>query len=163
MGNNKSPGSDGLSAEFYKVFWDVIKTYYINSVNHSFVNGQLTQLQKQSILTLIPKPGKNLETLDNWRPLSLLNVDYKIATKTIANRINKVISSVVESRQTGFIKGRFIGENVRTIFETINFLNNNNKPGLLLFADYEKAFDSLDHDFMFKSLKQFNFGTHTMD
>ena len=58
----------------------------------NFENGHLTQLQKQSIITLIPKPGKNEKQLGNWRPLSLLNIDYKIATKVISKRLQKYFS-----------------------------------------------------------------------
>ena len=89
MKNQKSPGSDGITVEFYKLFWNNIKEFYVNSINHSFQTGSLTELQKLSIITIIPEQNKDLTTLDNWRPISLLNVDYKIATKAIANRINK--------------------------------------------------------------------------
>jgi len=87
MQNNKSPGSDGITIEFYKIFWNDIKTHLVNSLNYSFNNEHLTTLQKQGIISLIPKPGKNLESLSNWRPISLLNNDYKIATKSISNII----------------------------------------------------------------------------
>ena len=73
----------------------------------------MTDLQKQSIITLLPKSGKDTTILDNWRPISLLNVDYKIATKSISNRIKPVLSSIISPSQTGFIKGRYIGENIR--------------------------------------------------
>ena len=158
MKNEKSPGSDGLTTEFYKLFWNEIQDPLINSLNASFQSGSLTQLQKQGIITLIPKPDKDLDQLSNWRPISLLNLDYKIATKAIANRIKKVLSKIIDHDQTGFIKGRYIGENVRLIAEIIQYLENNNKPGLLFFADFQKAFDSIDHSFIFDSLNKFNFG-----
>ncbi len=102
MQNNKSPGSDGITIEFYKIFWN--ETHLINSLNYSFNNENLTTLQKQGIISLIPKPGKNLESLSNWRPISLLNNDYKIATKSIANRIKKILPSTISKSQSGFIK-----------------------------------------------------------
>ena len=86
MKNQKSPGSDGITAEFYKIFWHDIRDYYLKSINFSFQNQELTELQKQSFITLLPKPGKDNTLLENWRPISLLNVDYKIATEVIANR-----------------------------------------------------------------------------
>ena len=89
MKNKKSPGSDGLTTEFYKLFWNNIKQFYINSINYSYQNGELTELQKQSVISLIPKSGKDTSFLENWRPISLLNVDYKITTKAIANRVKK--------------------------------------------------------------------------
>ncbi len=101
MKNMKSPGSDGITAEFYKLYWNEIKLYYIESINYSFEHGSLTELQKQGIITLLPKKDKNALAIENWRPISLLNVDYKIATKTIANRIKKVLDSLINSNQTG--------------------------------------------------------------
>jgi hypothetical protein len=89
MQNDKSPGCDGLTVEFYKMFWDDLKEYYIKSINHSFVIGSLTTLQRQGLISFIPKPNKDLTNLFNWRPISLLNVDYKIATNNISNRLNK--------------------------------------------------------------------------
>ena len=80
MKNNKSPGSDGLTTEFFKIFWNDIKVFYLDSINLSYETGQLTELQKQGFITLIPKQDKILSDLNNWRPITLLNIDYKIAT-----------------------------------------------------------------------------------
>ena len=157
MKNQKSPGSDGLTTEFYKIFWNDIKEYYIKSINFSFQNGELTELQKQSIITLLPKSGKDNLLLENWRPISLLNVDYKITAKAIANRIKKVLPTLIHETQTGFMKGRYIGENMRLILETIDITDENNLPGMIFFSDFEKAFDSINHEYMFKCLRHFNF------
>lgn len=105
MKNQKSPGSDGLTAEFYKTFWTILKIYLIDSLNYSYQTGKLTQLQKQAIITLLPKTNTDTTLLANWRPISLLNIDYKIATKSLANRLKKVIGEIIENTQTGFIKG----------------------------------------------------------
>ena len=156
MKNSKSPGSDGITVEFYKMFWPILKKHYVNSINYSFETGSLTELQKQSIITLLPKQNKDITNLDNWRPISLLNVDYKIATKTIANRVKSVITKIINNSQTGFIKGRYIGENIRLLFEIIDSVEEN-KPGLIFFSDFEKAFDSIDHSFMVNCLRHFNF------
>ena len=116
MKNQKSPGSDGITVEFYKLFWNDVKEFYINSINYSFQTGSLTDLQKQS-----------------------------------------VISSIVHNSQTGFIKGRYIGENIRLLFEIIDNAEDENKPGLIFFSDFEKAFDSINHTFIIRCLKHFNF------
>ena len=158
MKNYKSPGSDGITTEFYKIFWQDIKTYFVNSINYSFEHHSLTDLQKQGLITLLPKPDKDLTLLSNWRPISLLNVDYKIATKSIANRIKQVLCRIISPSQTGFIKGRYIGENIRLICEVLDHVDQNDIPSLMFFSDFEKAFDSLDHNFMYKTLRHFNFG-----
>ena len=139
MQNNKSPGSDGITVEFYKMFWNTIKKYYVNSINYSFEAGSLTELQKQSIITLIPKQNKDITTLDNWRPISLLNVDYKIAAKVIANRVKNIITEIIDHSQTGFIKGQYIGENIRLLFEIIDKVEEENKPGLIFFFRFRKS------------------------
>ena len=158
MNNNKSPGSDGLTTEFFKIFWNDIKQFYVKSLNYSFETGNLTTLQKQGIISLLPKKDKDLCNLNNWRPLTLLNTDYKIATKAIANRIKKYLPNIINCSQTGFIKGRYIGENIRLVQETIEKLDDENMPGLLFFADFEKAFDSVSHKYIIECLKTFNFG-----
>ena len=77
--------------------------------------------QRRGIIKLIPKKDTEPDLIRNWRPLTLLNCDYKIAAKAIANRLKKVIPKLVNSDQTGFIKGRFIRENIRLIDIKINF------------------------------------------
>ena len=89
----------------------------------------------------------------------MLNTDYRIITKTISSRIKKYITKIIKQSQTSFSKGRYIGENIRPIQESIVKLEDENSPGLLLFADFEKALDSISHKFMFNCLKCFNFGS----
>ena len=158
MKNKKSPGSDGIPVEFYKIFWSDIKKYLLESLNYSFKIGKLTQLQSQGIITLIPKKDRDRTLLSNWRPITLLNTDYKIAAKAVANRIKKVLSSVIHHSQTGFMQERYIGENIRLIHDVITFANDNKVKGLIMFIDFEKAFDSIDHEYMIKTLTHFNFG-----
>ena len=158
MKNNKSPGSDGIPIEFYKIFWSDIKTYLLESLNYSFETGKLTQLQNQGIITLIPKKDRDRTLLSNWRPITLLNTDYKIAAKAIANRIKKVLPNIIHHSQTGFMQDRYIGENIRLIHDVISYANNKNAEGLIMFIDFEKAFDSIDHEYIIKTLAFFNFG-----
>ena len=80
MGSNKSPGSDGLSKEFYVCFFDEIITYLLDALNLAFDQGQLSNSQRQAMITLIEKKGKDKRYLKNWRPISLINVDAKIAS-----------------------------------------------------------------------------------
>ena len=80
-------------------------------------------------------------------------------TKSIASRIRKVLTKIINNDQTGFLKGRFIGENIRLIDSIIDYTNAEKIPGLLLFVDFEKAFDSIEWSFIEKTLKYYNFGT----
>ena len=85
--NNKMPGSDGFTIEFYRCFWNAVAPFMVDSFNYGFENRILTIPQRLAIISLIPKRDKNLQYLKNWRPVSLLNNDYKIATKAIALRM----------------------------------------------------------------------------
>lgn len=97
------------------------------------------------MITLIPKNNKPVDLLKNWRPIiTLLNCDYKIAAKSIVSRIRKALSKIINSDQAGFEKNRFIGENIRIIDSIINYTDSEQTPGLLLFIDFEKAFDSIE-------------------
>ena len=158
MEADKSPGTDGLPAEFYKFFWNDISDTLIKALNYGYEIGQLSVTQRRGVIKLLPKKDTIPHFIKNWRPISLLNCDYKIATKAIANRIKKVIPNVINQDQTGFIKGRFIGENIRLIDSLIKYSVDRNIPGLLLFLDFEKAFDTLEWHFIRKALQHFGFG-----
>ena len=90
--------------------------------------------------------------------ISLGNVDTKIMSKVIAARVKKVLPSIIHYNQTGYVKDRFIGEAIRSIFDIMDFTAKENIPGLLLFIDFQKAFDSVEWEFLIESLKKFNFG-----
>ena len=155
---NKTPGSDGFTIEFYRCFWNVVAPFMVDSFNYGFENGLLTISQRLAIISLIPKKDKNLQYLKNWRPVSLLNNDYKIATKAIALRMEKVLPKIVNESQTGYVKGRYIGESFRTISDIMSFTKTHNIPGLAVFLDFEKAFDSLEWNYLQKRLEVLNFG-----
>ena len=160
MQNNKSPGSDGLTTEFYRAFWDIISTYVVNSFNYAFNTGKLSISQRLGIISLIPKKKKDTLYLKNWRPVTLLNVDYKIATKTIALRIEKVLPYLINPTQTVYVKGRFIGESIRLILDIMEYTNYKDIPGVAVFLDFEKAFDSVEWNYIQKCLEATNFGPH---
>ena len=156
MSLNKTPGSDGLPVEFYKVFWSDISDHLLNALNYAYHKGQLSVSQKRGVIKLIPKKDTEPYHVKNWRPITLLNCDYKIAAKAIANRLRNVIPKIINNDQTGFLKGRFIGENIRLIDGIINHTESNKIPGLLLFLDFEKAFDTVEWPFIWKTLDSFN-------
>ena len=88
--NNKTPGNDGIPIEFYKKFWPLISDSFIRCANECFQKGEMSSSQKQAVITLIEKKGKDRTFLENWRPISLVNVDAKIMSKVIASRIKNV-------------------------------------------------------------------------
>ena len=148
MEPEKTPGSDGIPAEFYKIFWDDISEHLVTSINHAYQKEQFSVTKRCGIIKLIPKKDTEPYLIKNWRPITLLNCNYKIAAKALANRLKKVLPKLVNSDQIGFMKGRFIGENIRLIDRVINFAEVENIPGLLLFLDFEKAFDTVEWAFI---------------
>ena len=110
-------------------------------MNEAIIDGELASTQKEGVITGMPKGDKPREYIKNWRPISLLNVIYKIGSSCIANK--KVLPTLIDYDQTGFISNRYIGDNIRLIYDLISYLNQKRLPGMLC-LDFEKAFDSLD-------------------
>ena len=158
MQNNKSPGCDGFTCEFFKFFFQDIGVFLVRSVNFGFLHGSLSVTQKQGVITCIPKDGKPKQFLKNWRPISLLNTTYKIASSCIAARIKSFLPKIIHTDQTGFMKGRYIGENIRLMYDLLLYTAKENIPGLIVLIDFEKAFDSISWSFIIKALEFFNFG-----
>ena len=156
--NNKSPGSDGFPAEFYKVFWLDIKKYLVDSVNYAYNVGSLSIIQKQGVISLLPKAGRDPMWLKNWRPITLLNQDYKLISKVLAFRLKGVLPKIINPDQTGFVKDRYIGENITRIFNIMDYADEEELEAVIMSVDYEKAFDCLEWDFLEKALEYFNFG-----
>ena len=159
MKGNKSPGNDGLSVEFYELFWPVIGDIVVMALNEAFVKEELSSSQKQAIIVLIQKEDKDPLQIINYRPISLLNVDYKILAKVLSVRIKKVLGELISIDQVGYLKGRNIGEAIRLIDDMIFYTKTKNIPGFLLAIDFKKAFDTVSHDFLQNVLKTFGFGT----
>ena len=154
----KSPGEDGFTVEFYSTFFDLIGNDLVDCLNSAYENEQLSISQRRGVITLIPKEEESLLKLQNWRPITLLNVDYKIASKAIAKRIEPLLSFLIHPDQTGFVKGRYIGENIRLISDIMEQTKNLNCPGILLSLDFQKAFDTLEWSCISSVLKMSNFG-----
>ena len=107
MKNGKSPGNDGLTKEFHMCFFNEICNQLIAALNESFTVGQLSTSQRQATITLIEKKAEDKRFLKNWRPISFINVDAKIASKVLASRIKNILSSIVKCDQTAYVQGRY--------------------------------------------------------
>jgi hypothetical protein len=135
-----------------------IGAFVFRSLKYGYESGNLSQFQSQGVITCIPKGGKDRRYMGNWRPISLLNTDLKIASAVLANRLKQVLSFIIGDTQKGFMKNRFMGENTRLLYDLMHYLEENYLDGLLLLVDFEKAFDSIEWEFLIKALKSFNFG-----
>ena len=126
-------------------------------------NNCLSPSQRIGAINLIPKPKKppDLVFLKNWRPITLLNVDYKIFTHVIKHRIVETLPHVLSKVQSGFQSGRSTSDNLILMCLVLDHYNNNeDDAGLLLQVDFEKAFDSVDHYVLFKTIKKLGFGSY---
>ena len=157
MSHRKSPGYDGLPMEFYVTFWDILGEDLVSVLNRAHVSGVLSLSQRRGIITLVFKKGDRPDR-SNWRPITLLNVDYKIASQAIAGRLLKVIHLVVSSDQTCGVPGRFIGENVRLVIDAIEYANEHDLPLAVLSLAQEKAFDRVEWSFLLDTLSKMGFG-----
>lgn len=133
---DKSPGSDGLTSNFYRHFWADLKDLMFNMLKEISTTLILPNTMKQGVITLIPKPGKDPKMIDNRRPITLLNNDYKILTHIYANRLKTGISDIISDTQSGFIKGRSIHNNIRLIFDLIDYNYLIEDQGFILFLDF---------------------------
>ena len=154
---NKSPGADGLSVEFFSHFWDSLGELLVAVFNQGLSNGELPNSMKPSITRLVHKKDDK-RNLKNWRPISLLNVDYKICSKAVSIRLANVLGSIVDSDQTCSIPGRTIFSNLALLRDTLAFIERKNETGILLSLDQEKAFDCVDRSFLSNLLQHFGFG-----
>ena len=160
LSSGKSPGSDGFTADFYKYFWNEIKFLLFDSFNHSFATSTLSIDQRRGILSLNPKKDKDIRYLKNWRPITLLNTDYKILAKILGTRLRLVLPALIHSDQVAYLKDRYIGQNIRIIDDVLQFVRDTNSDGIISCIDFEKAFDSVEWSFINKILSSFNFGTN---
>ena len=155
MESNKAPGPDGFPAEFYQYFWETIKSDLL-ALFEDFHKGNL-QLHSLNfgIITLVPKT--DAIKIQNYRPICLLNVSFKILTKVLTNRIVLLANKIIRPSQTAFVPGSYILEGVVTLHETLHELHRKNKDGIILKLDFEKAYDKIRWPFLQQVLRMKGF------
>ena len=125
-----------------------------NSLLEGKEKGFLSSSQKQPINKLLDK-GKDKRFVKNLRPISLINYDAKLLSKTLADRLRTVLSSLISHDKTAYVKNRFLGESVRLISDILESSKTLDIEGLMLTIDIEKAFDSVDYNFLYAVLEKF--------
>lgn len=155
--SNKAPGPDGFSSEFYKVLKESLIPVLQRTFNWILKENKTPPSWSEAVISLIPKEGKDKLECGNYRPISVLNQDYKIFTHIIAKRVETVLPQIISLDQTGFIRQRQTHDNTRRTLHVINHIINNNIPALLVGLDAEKAFDCVCWSFLYKVLTKFGF------
>ena len=160
---DSAPGQTGLTFEFYKKFWDLLGHFLVNAANYSKSIGKLPDCLSRGTISLLPKGDKDREQLGNWRPLTLLSVEYKLISGCIAKRMSKVMPKIINPDQVGFVSNRYIGEGIRLVYDVMDYAKKKNFTGMLLLVDFTKAFDSVSHSFIINCLDTFGFSTDFID
>lgn len=158
MKTGKSPGPDGLTTDFYKFLWEDLKHLLLEALQDCIINNNLLPTMKQGVIILIPKHGKDKRILENLWPITLLNIDYKIFTGAIAARLKVGLPQIISETQSGFLKGRSIHNNIRLVLDILEYNHLIKDDGFILFLDFFKAFDMVEHPFLFQALYHFGFG-----
>ncbi|KAJ3600178.1 hypothetical protein NHX12_034128, partial [Muraenolepis orangiensis] len=156
MQGRRAPGIDGLSVEFYKAYWDVLSHDLLDVFNESLASGSMPVSCRRAVITLLPKKG-NLQDIKNWRPVSLLCVDYKILSKALATRLGKAVEQVIHRDQTYCVPGRSMVDNVHLIRDVLEVSSSLDINTGLISLDQEKAFDRVEHSFLWKVMEKFGF------
>ncbi len=156
MKKGKSPGPDGLTVEFYLHFWNILKKPFFDAFLESCQFQELSFSMRQGLIQLIPKKVA-LNILTNWRPISLLNVDYKVISCAFNNKMQMFLDELIHSDQRGFVPGRNIAENIMDAITLIDFIERHQLSVIMLQLDFQKAFDSLEWAPIQSAMKHFNF------
>lgn len=162
MSKNKTPGSDGLTTEFYLHFWDIFCDIFLNIFKTIKEENIMARSMRHGHISLIYKKGDK-RLLKNYRPISLLNVDYKILARVLSNRLKHILPNIISFEQTSCIPGRDISDTVASIRDIIDVADKEKLEAYLIKIDQEKAFDRVDHTYLNKIISKLGFGQHFCD
>jgi len=161
--SGKQPGCDGLPYEFYRVFWAEVGSVLCDALNESFVgDGVLPGSMREGRIVLVYKGKGSRELIQHYRPLTLLNADYKILAKALARRFAGPLTTVIDPTQTAFIPGRWIGDNVLFHLEEVDYLEESGGEGCVLLLDFQQAYDRVDREWVFAVMRAMGFGERAL-
>ena len=152
---NKSPGPDGFPSEWYKAFRTELLPSLLKACNTALKKSKMPPSWNEAVISIIPKEGRDKLECGSYRPISVLNVDYKLYTAILARRLEKILPRLINFDQTGFISQRQTHDNIRRSLHVLHHIQQNNMDALLISLDAEKAFDALSWPFLYKVLEKF--------
>ena len=158
MKRNKSPGLDGLTSEFYVMFFNNFKELLLAAINEAFVKGNLHDSAMRGVINLIPKKSRDSRKIQNQRPITILCTDYKLVEKMLANRIKPALDFLINEDQKGFMSKRSIACNIRRILDLAEYTEQEEIPAVVVSIDFLKCFDRIEIPALLAALKYFEFG-----
>ncbi|CAL5336186.1 unnamed protein product [Camellia sinensis] len=154
---NKAPGPDGFNLHCIQKCWSIMKGDFMQLFQEFHRNGKLAKGVNSSFITLIPKK-KNPLDLSDFRPISLVSSIYKVLAKVLSRRIRQVLPKLIGEVQTAFLSGRCILDGVLIANEVVDWWRKSKKKGVILKLDFEKAYDSVNWEFLLSMMENFGFG-----
>jgi len=122
--------------EFYSAFWPILGKNVVNSFSYAHNYGELSNSQKQAVITLVEKRGKDKRLIRNWRPISLINLDTKIVSKALAKRLEHILLDLIHYNKNAYMKGRSIFDAIRTIDDVLEYTKQSKQSGILVTTDF---------------------------
>lgn len=156
--NGSAAGPCGFTAGWGKVFWGHLASLVVKMSEEAAERTRLTKTLSKGLITLIPKRDKCQKSVANWRPITLLSIFYKTISGAFSERLKNVLPYLIHKNQKGYLPGRTISDVVKNVMDIMYMLQENEEKGMLLLIDFSKAFDSIDHDFLFNMMELFGFG-----
>uniref|UniRef100_A0A8C6XN85 Reverse transcriptase domain-containing protein n=1 Tax=Naja naja TaxID=35670 RepID=A0A8C6XN85_NAJNA len=155
----KAPGPDGLPAEIYKSQQEILGRELLKIFNEVLDKAKCPQSWQEARISIIPKAGADLTEPGNYRPISLLNVDYKIFMTIIAERFKRILNKFISADQNGFLPQRHLRNNIRVTLDILEYYEEHSADqAALLFLDAQKAFDNVKWEFILQQIKFLNLG-----
>ena len=153
---NKAPGGDGICREFFKLAWVTTKHDALGVLNQMDSNGTIMKQQKHGILVCLPKTPTPTRPED-YRPLTLLNADFKLMERIIANRLRPWLVDLFQPSQHCSLQGNAVLEAIAAVREAVVYAETTNNALCILSLDFKAAFDNISHSYLFKTLKAYGF------
>ncbi|GJY26291.1 RNA-directed DNA polymerase, eukaryota [Tanacetum coccineum] len=157
-GENKSPGPDGFTFEFFRKFWDTLGSDFCAAVKWFFDHSSFSRGCNSSFIALIPK-NHDPKFVNDYRPISLIGSLYKVVTKILATRLSSIISGLISDVQTAFLPNRQILDGPFIINELLSWCKHKKQQAMVFKVDFAKAYDSIRWDFLEDVLRAFGFGS----
>ncbi|KAL3686361.1 hypothetical protein R1sor_008935 [Riccia sorocarpa] len=161
MQDEKAPGIDGLTVEVVRKLWWKVKNNCMAMVITFWRKKEISERDTRGVIKLLPK-SENRKLIKNWRPITLMTFTYKLVSRIMATRIKALVPNLVDQQQTGFVAGRNITENVLALKLGQEWAAISGQDAVFVKFDFMKAFDRVNHDYLWETLQQMNFGADTI-